>query len=205
MLTVNLNVTYGLFNGSMGQVVDIIYLNGRTPVEGQPDVVMVNFTKYTGPPFINSHPQLVPIVPVERKKDCHCFNCKRKQIPLRLGWGTTIHRCQGMTIGEGEANRYIVIHPGDKKFEARNPGALFVALSRAKSAGGEDEDPDFAWHPHVLINEDRLCQKVCTETTKARTNEIKRIETITENTKRAYPHLFKKYQFPPYEFPIQEE
>uniref|UniRef100_K1R3P6 IQ motif and SEC7 domain-containing protein 2 n=1 Tax=Magallana gigas TaxID=29159 RepID=K1R3P6_MAGGI len=81
------------------------------------------------------------------------------QIPLRLGWGTTIHRCQGMTIGEGEANRYIVIHPGDKKFEARNPGALFVALSRAKSAGGEDEDPDFAWHPHVLINEDRLCQK----------------------------------------------
>lgn len=205
MLTVNLNVTYGLFNGSMGQVVDIIYLNGRTPVEGQPDVVMVNFTKYTGPPFINSHPQLVPIVPVERKKDCHCFNCKRKQIPLRLGWGTTIHRCQGMTIGEGEANCYIVIHPGDKKFEARNPGALFVALSRAKSAGGEDEDPDFAWHPHVLINEDRLCQKVCTETTKARTNEIKRIETITENTKRAYPHLFKKYQFPPYEFPIQEE
>lgn len=133
MLTVNLNVTYGLFNGSMGQVVDIIYLNGRTPVEGQPDVVMVNFTKYTGLPFIDSHLQLVQIVPVERKKDCHCFNCKRKQIPLRIGQGTTIHRCQGMTIGEGEANRYIVIHPGDKKFETRNPGALFVALSRAKS------------------------------------------------------------------------
>lgn len=85
MLTVNLNVTYGLFNGSMGQVVNIIYLNGRTPVEGQPDVVMVNFTKYTGPPFIDSHLQLVQIVPVERKKDCHCFNCKRKQIPLRIG------------------------------------------------------------------------------------------------------------------------
>lgn len=92
-----------------------------------------------------------------------------------------------------------------KKFEARSPGALFVALSRGKSAGGEDVDPDFAWHPNVLINEDRLCQKVRTETTKASVNEIKRIDTITENTKRAYPHLFKKYQFPPYEFPIQKD
>ena len=49
-----------------------------------------------------------------------------------------------MTVGTGEAFRYIVIHPGKYDFEAKNPGALFVALSRAKSAGGEGVDPDFA-------------------------------------------------------------
>lgn len=69
-------------------------------MEGQPDVVMVNFTKYTGPPFIKSHPQLVPIVPVERKKIVIVSIVNVSKIPLRLGWGTTIHRCQGMTIGE---------------------------------------------------------------------------------------------------------
>ena len=40
-------------------------------------------------------------------------------------------------MGVGEAFRYVVIHPGKHDFEAKNPGALFVALSRAKSAGGE--------------------------------------------------------------------
>ncbi|XP_061185108.1 uncharacterized protein LOC133193154 [Saccostrea echinata] len=195
MLTVNLNVSFELFNGSMGQVIDILYLNGKTPNDGLPDVVMVEFTKYTGPPFIESHPKLVPVVAVERKVDCHCFNCKRKQIPLRLGWGTTIHRCQGMTIGDGEASRYIVIHPGNKTFESRNPGALFVALSRAKSAGGDEEDPDFAWHPHVLVNEDRLCLKVCTDTTKARTKEIDRIQMLTDTTKITYSHLLQKIHF----------
>jgi hypothetical protein len=71
----------------------------------------------------------VPITPVQRKVDCFCYGCKIIQIPLRLGWGTTIHRCQGMTIGDGESSRYIVINPGTKKFESLNPGALFVALS----------------------------------------------------------------------------
>lgn len=39
LLTVNLNVTYSLLNGSMGQVEDIFYLNKWAPVERQPDVL----------------------------------------------------------------------------------------------------------------------------------------------------------------------
>jgi hypothetical protein len=45
-----------------------------------------------------------------------------------------------MTIGKGEPNQYIVINPGTRAFESRNPGALFVALSRAKSAGNDFVD-----------------------------------------------------------------
>lgn len=60
---------------------------------------------------------------------------KRKQISLRLWWATAIHQCQGMTVGEGEVDRHIVIHPRTTAFEFRNVGALFVAISRAKSAG----------------------------------------------------------------------
>lgn len=63
MLTSNLKIKDGLFNGSIGEVVDIIYLNWNLL-----DVVMVNFIKYTSPPFIKNHlEKLVSVVPVERK------------------------------------------------------------------------------------------------------------------------------------------
>ena len=77
----------------------------------------------------------------------------------------TSHKCQGMTVGDGEASRYVVIHPGKHDFEATNPGALFVALSRAKSAGGEGTDPGFAFHEDFLINDDRF-KPVDTPTTR---------------------------------------
>ena len=129
-----------------------------------------------GPAYMDEDPTLVPIVPVSRCTDCLC-RCKRVQVPLRLSWGTTIHKCQGMTVGTGEAFRYIVIHPGKHDFEAKNPGALFVALSRAKSAGGEGVDPDFAFHEDVLVNEDRL-RPVNTPTTRARTVEMERLHVL---------------------------
>jgi len=81
------------------------------------------------------------------------------------------------TVGTGEAFRYIVIHPVKHDFEAKNPGALFVALSRAKSAGGEGMDPDFAFHEDVLLNVDRL-RPVNTPTTRARAVEMERLHVL---------------------------
>jgi hypothetical protein len=67
MLTANLCVQYGLYNGAVGTVTDIIYPCGKTPIDSQPEVVMVDFGKYSGPPFLPEHPKLLPIVPVERR------------------------------------------------------------------------------------------------------------------------------------------
>ena len=91
-----------------------------------------------------------------------------------------------MTIGAGNVNRYIVISPGSRAFESRNPGALYVALSRAKSSGTDNDLPDFAWHPNVLINEDRICHVPNTFLTRARDNEIKRIEQLSNNTAKTF-------------------
>ena len=104
MLTTNINVLYGLFNGSMGTVVVIIYKDGRSHSDSQPDVIMVLFSKYTGPDFIEMNPKIVPIVPVERKIDCSCKTCTRKQPPLRLGWGGTLHKCQSTQVGKGNSS-----------------------------------------------------------------------------------------------------
>ncbi|XP_078350740.1 uncharacterized protein LOC144635515 [Oculina patagonica] len=179
MLVVNIKADWGLYNGAVGTVVDIVYKEGCRPTDDPtplPDVVFVRFPGYKGPPYIDEDPTLVPIVPVSRYTDCTC-RCKRLQVPLRLSWGTTIHKCQGMTVGTGEAFRYVVIHPGKHDFEAKNPGALFVALSRAKSAGGEGIDPDFAFHEDTLINDDRF-RPVNTPTTRARAVEMERLHVL---------------------------
>ena len=189
MLSANLCVPYGLYNGANGTIADIIYPDGKGPHDGLPSLIMVEFPNYKGPAFMAQNPKLIPIVPIQRTIDCSCHFCKRTQIPLRLGWATTIHRCQGMTIGAGETNRYIVISPGTRQFEARNPGALFVALSRARSAGGPFKDPDFAWHPRTLVNEDRLCFVVNTNTSRARTKEIYRISSMSKETTIKYSNL----------------
>lgn len=94
-----------------------------------------------------------------------------------------------MSIGEGKVNKYIVIHPGTKAFESRNPGALFVAYSQAKSTGKNNSDPDSAWHPYLFANADRICHKVKTPTTASREKEIHRIETIASQTYNTFKHL----------------
>ena len=139
-----------------------------------PQFILVDFPHYSGPALIKEHPTWVPVFPVERRLICNC--CSRTQIPLRPGFGTTIHSVQGMTIGNGNINRYIVISPGTNAFESRNPGIMYVVFSRAKSAGDDNNLPDFAFHPHVLINQDRVIHSPKTKLLAARTKEVVRIE-----------------------------
>lgn len=95
-----------------------------------------------------------------------------------------------MTIGEGGVNRYIVIHHGTKAFESRNYGALFVAISQAKSTGKNNSDPNSAWHPSFLANAERICHKR-TSTTASREKEIHRVETIASQTSNTFKHLMQ--------------
>jgi len=88
-----------------------------------------------------------------------------------------------MTVGTGEAFRYIVIHPEKHDFEVKNPGALIVALSRAKSAGGEGVYPDFAFHEDFLLNDDRL-RSVNTPTARARAVEMERLHVLATQCQR---------------------
>ena len=51
------------------------------------------------------------------------------------------------------------------------------------------DDPDFAWHQSVLVNQDRLCHIVNTQTTRARASEIKRIESLSKITEQTFCSL----------------
>ena len=76
-LTSNLWVSADLFNGSLGQVVDIFYKSNHHPPQ-LPTFVVVNFQKYIGLAWDTNNPTFLPIPPIQRGG--------RTQIPLKMAW-----------------------------------------------------------------------------------------------------------------------
>lgn len=68
---------------------------------------------------------------------CRSHCCTVKWCPLVSCWATTIHKFQGSEAGFDDTDmfRYLIADPGNLKWEQDCPGALYVALSRAKTMG----------------------------------------------------------------------
>ena len=123
MLTMNMWPSVGLCNGATGTVVDFIYDNNLQP-PSLPIAVIVQFDEYDGPSIFENRPKRVPICPVtitlQMSATCH----ERQQLPLKLAWGLTIHKSQGLTLPKA------VIDLGKSEI---TPGISYVAISRVKS------------------------------------------------------------------------
>lgn len=91
MLTSNLWTESGLVNGALGYIRNIVYKPGTSPPDPS-TYVMVEFDNYTGMPFEDTSPRIVPITPVEKGRT--------KQLPLKLAWGLTIHKSQCLTLNK---------------------------------------------------------------------------------------------------------
>ena len=80
--------------------------------------------------------QHVPIPAYEmrcNKNGC----CSVKFCPLVPAWASTIHKFQGFEAGFDDTDqfKYLIVDPGPTSWEQNCPGALYVALSRAKTMG----------------------------------------------------------------------
>ena len=172
----HLGQKWGLVNGKIGHVIDIIFAKDAPPSaansKAMPLVVVVHFPDYIGPVWIEGHAKVVPIVPVERPGDCRC-RCTRIMIPLSVAEGATIHSLQGMTISqscgedppcqvcEDESHKgrcaiaRLGINFGEKKLESNAGfrGAALVAQSRPKSKR------DFAYTSPVGLDRLAVCGK----------------------------------------------
>jgi hypothetical protein len=137
---VNIEPKWGLFNGAICTVLDIIFRQGENPNEGHlSTVVVVDLKHYRGPIWGKNSPTYVPIVPIQRR--CKPMCCTRKQIPLHIAWAKTIHSIQGHNAGPTAKHltpnviQIIVIHLGERTYETLNPGLSYVAVSRATAIG----------------------------------------------------------------------
>ena len=130
----------GLYHGTLGKVVDIIYGPGESPNNHQlPLYVLVDFPDYKGPIFDETNRHLVPIPPVSVQCNSRC--CSRTYLPLRLAYAKTIHTFQGSNAGPtrpGQPENYvkrIICDPGNIQFEKSNIGTFYTCMSRGTTLG----------------------------------------------------------------------
>lgn len=114
MLLKNINVKANLANGSCGEVVSI-----------QEDAIEVHFDCGKNVCIYQEEFELIK-AQGHKATGASIKKIVRKQYPLRLAYGITIHKSQGMTFDE------LVVHC-DKIFA---DGQAYVALSRTKSLQG---------------------------------------------------------------------
>jgi hypothetical protein len=102
---------WGLYNGSVGHVVEIIFEKESSPLDGSlPEYVIVDFPQYT--PWIPNNPTWVPIPPIEM--NCRNRCCTVKYTSLSLAYAKTGHTFQGQTVGPRLVIPCILVHPGKK-------------------------------------------------------------------------------------------
>ncbi len=109
MLTTNLDKDDGLVNGAQGTIYKILYQEGRMPPQ-IPDVVYCEFPSYTGNPFMEEKPQVVPIAAITRTWMDSTVSCTRTQLPLVPAYAITVHKCQGQTLSK------VVVELGKREF-----------------------------------------------------------------------------------------
>ena len=122
LLTANLWTEVGLCNGAPGTVYQILFSEGQAPPD-LPIAVLVDFTNYTGPKFLNNRPKCVPIPPLLAEWTSGGKHLSRQQLPLQLRFAITIHKSQGQTLNKA------VIDIGKAELAA---GCTFVATSRLR-------------------------------------------------------------------------
>ncbi|KAF5196426.1 Atp-dependent dna helicase pif1 [Thalictrum thalictroides] len=135
MLRANLCTQYGLVNGAMGTIVDIVYASGCGSPFDIPFAIMVDFDSYCGLPF-RSGTNIVPIAPqTSNWKTTSGTSCQRTQLPVVLSWAITVHKSQGLTLDR------VVVDIGKKE----SLSLTFVALSRTRKLSDLAFSPMFTF------------------------------------------------------------
>ena len=106
-----------------------------------------------GVPWDESFPQVVPITSIERGN--------KKQLPLKLAWGLTIHKSQGLTLDKA------TINIGKQERQ----GMTFTTISRVKYLAGLRFQPPFSF--------DRYEKMSKLSSVKIRKDEEDRLRMIT--------------------------
>ena len=155
MLRRNISTVFGLVNGSIRTVTDIVV---QPNSDNMPLFVMIEFDNYTGP-TINAS---VPIVPVQTSWTSDNIDCTRYQLPISVAYGVTIHKAQGIELD------HVICSIGESE---RTLGLAYVAFSRVRTLDGLALDKPYDLSRFTNISKSKLFSQ--------RQNEERRLRTIS--------------------------
>ena len=127
MLSSNIWTEIGLVNGLMGTVVDLTWELEQDPNTSLPFAILIAFDDYSGPVYPGCDAGIVPVFARQSRFDYHGIACTRKQFPLQLAYGITVHKSQGLTLSKAVLNLATREH---------TLGLSYVAVSRVKTLQG---------------------------------------------------------------------
>ena len=177
MLTKNIDVPAGLSNGSVGEVVGILFFgeenaeNDNEELKAEIPTVLVRFREYKGR-GANDMEKVFPVSSYTATFTKDRKSMTRVQLPLVPAYGMSIHKSQGQTLNK------IMVNLGDREFSG---GLTYTALTRVRRL----EDlafwpmPDrtrlngFARHANYEhVKADRILKATMTRETLARFEEL---------------------------------
>jgi len=152
MLLKNLNFSKGLINGACGTVLELKKSKDKERInsdthDGQKEAEQSQKSgdeEYILVQFDNGVEEIISKQTFEAYRDGEVV-VSREQYPLRLAYGITIHKSQGMTLDK-------LIVDCNRIFEC---GQVYVALSRIKSIDGlylKSFDPKKVWANEEVVN-----------------------------------------------------
>ena len=161
ILTTNVWKEAGLTNGTICQVQDIVYFQGKKPPQ-IPDIVFVHVPEYKGPSYHSNLPKIVPITPIRRQWHSCKTLCIRRMIPLQPAYALTIHKSQGMSLDR------IIVNLGDREFTMN---LTYTALSRGRKISNVALSPFPNWVRFRNMFRSKAFKKRLEEDEKARKRE----------------------------------
>jgi len=126
MLNTNLWIEVDLVNRLVGYIRNIVYKPGTAPPE-PPAYATIGFDNYSGVPFDDHHPNIIPITPLQRGRTF--------QLPLKMAWALTIHKSQGLTLSK------VTVAIGPRK----RAGLTFATVCHVESLEGLRIMPPFTY------------------------------------------------------------
>jgi ATP-dependent exoDNAse (exonuclease V) alpha subunit len=121
MLRSNINLQKGLVNGSMGNIVEVVWPHFRRDQMYDSDVPSVRVD------FGRDGVHLIEPRTVQFPAKYNHGTIERRMLPMILCWACTVHKMQGCTV------EYAVVYLGKSLFQ---DGQAYVALSRVRSLEG---------------------------------------------------------------------